>query len=126
MAIQTMLLPFAAKSTILLFLVSSGQMKIATGSAIDVESKTSIPEDETMAPWQNCEVFMAPTNTSTGWGVFANRDFGPGELVDITPVHFYMKTYDQLFPEENRLIKSTALDDYVYGVNYEHRSDSIS
>jgi hypothetical protein len=110
-----------AKSWILLLLVSSHHKVVsAIGVKVLNPQQQAIPEDESMAPWQNCEVFMAPTNTSTGWGVFANRDFKEGELVDITPLHFYMRTRDETIPSENRVVQSTSLGNYVYSAMWKH------
>jgi hypothetical protein len=58
--------------------------------------------------WQSCDFFLAPS--STGWGVFAARDFGEGELVDAAPL--VIRTWDD---RHDGITKATVLDDYVYG-----------
>jgi hypothetical protein len=64
---------------------------------------------------------MAPTNISgTGWGVFAARDFEENELFNILPLFVPMEINDEQLYSEHRLVKSTQLDDYVYGVYRPH------
>lgn len=77
-----------------------------------------LPLDEV---WQSCDAFMAPTNTTTGWGVFAARDFEVKELVDIPPLYIpFEKKPGETFSLHSRLIQSSALDGYVYKVYRNH------
>lgn len=81
----------------------------------------SASNDEELETWQACDVFMAPTNISgTGWGVFAARDFEQNELFNILPLFVPMEINDEQLYSEHRLVKSTQLDDYVYGVYRPH------
>lgn len=64
--------------------------------------------EKTLELWQNCDLFLAPS--STGWGVFAARDFAEGELVDAAPL--VIRTWDD---RHDGISKGTVLDDYVYG-----------
>ena len=77
--------------------------------------------DERLEPWQMCDVFMAPTNISgTGWGVFAARNFEENELFNILPLFVPIDVNNDQLYLEHRLVKSTQLDDYVYGVYRRH------
>ena len=40
-------------------------------------------DDDIEEPWQQCKVFLAPSNT--GWGVFAAQDIKKGENIDLPP-----------------------------------------
>lgn len=84
-------------------------------------SRAAELHEHDQAPWQGCDAFMAPTNTTTGWGVFAARDFEYQELLDITPLYipFEKKTGDT-FSLHSRLIQNSALDGYVYKVYRNH------
>lgn len=75
---------------------------------------------EDLEPWQKCDVFIAPTNTSAGWGAFAARDFGQRELVDMTPLYIPITSNSG---SSDRIVKSTALDDYAYGVTRVHTGE---
>lgn len=78
---------------------------------------------DTLEPWQACDVFMAPTNTTAGWGVFAARDFEKRELLDITPVYIPFKLDSR---SHYQLLKSSMLDDYAYGVTRQHNQERSS
>ena len=113
-------LAFAVIPTALLLLYSflaSSEKKAAVIQALGSS------QDDRLEGWQTCDVFMAPTNISgTGWGVFAARDFQENELFNILPLFVPMEVnnHDPLFYSEHRLVKSTQLDDYVYGVYRRH------
>ena len=66
-----------------------------------------------ISPWQRCSVFVAPTiatskENSMNWGVYANRDFSEGEIVDISPLTVPI-------PDGSESIERSVLNDYVYG-----------
>jgi len=83
-----------------------------------LEDDTKQKED---APWQTCDAFMAPTNTTTGWGVYAARDFEYQELVDIPPLYIpFEKKQGDTSSLHSRLIEKSALDGYVYKVYRNH------
>lgn len=78
---------------------------------ISVVSKTN--DEELLLPWQQCSVFVAPTiamgdGNSMNWGVYANRDFAEGEIVDISPLTVPI-------PDGSRSVEQSVLNDYVYG-----------
>ena len=75
-----------------------------------VEAHASDPNNEER--WQNCDVFMAPTNT-TGWGVFANRNFDAKEIIDIPPLTIGVPAGMR---DLYGLIFRSALHDYTYKV----------
>lgn len=69
--------------------------------------------DTALLPWQRCSVFVAPTVTSgqgkpMNWGVYANRDFSEGEIVDISPLTVPI-------PDGSMAVERSVLNDYVYG-----------
>ena len=70
-------------------------------ASFGVFSLVSSAEEE----WQNCEIFLAPSDT--GWGVYASRSFKKGEIVDMTPAIVPTGELD--------VIENSVLDDYVYG-----------
>lgn len=78
-----------------------------------MDGYSSYPPNEEVDIWQHCDVFMAPTNTSGGWGTYAARDFASTELLDMTPLYISMSNLSRA---HTRLHKQSALDDYVYGV----------
>jgi hypothetical protein len=64
-------------------------------------------------PWQRCSVFVAPTVSANGgnamnWGVYANRDFNKGDIVDISPLTIPI-------PDGSESVERSVLNDYVYG-----------
>jgi hypothetical protein len=63
-----------------------------------------------LEPWQGCDIFLAPS--TTGWGVFAARDFVEGEHVDTSSLS--VPTSDE---RDDGIIKTSVLNDYVYGYN---------
>ncbi len=77
------------------------------------EEQTKTNDKDFLLPWQRCSVFMAPT-IATGdaspmnWGVYANRDFSEGEIVDISPLTVPI-------PDGSKSIEQSVLNDYVYG-----------
>lgn len=83
-----------------------------------VESN-NIDPSVTLLPWQRCSIFVAPTlasknnNDNNGkvgmnWGVYANRDFLEGEIVDISPLTVPIH-------DGSVAIERSVLNDYVYG-----------
>jgi hypothetical protein len=75
-----------------------------------VLAATSEEEILPLEPWQDCDIFLAPS--TTGWGVFAARDFVEGEHVDTSTLS--VPTSDE---RHNGIPKSSVLNDYVYGYN---------
>eukprot|EP00535_Pseudo-nitzschia_heimii_P002237 CAMPEP_0197186240 /NCGR_PEP_ID=MMETSP1423-20130617/13516_1 /TAXON_ID=476441 /ORGANISM="Pseudo-nitzschia heimii, Strain UNC1101" /LENGTH=491 /DNA_ID=CAMNT_0042637495 /DNA_START=162 /DNA_END=1637 /DNA_ORIENTATION=+ len=66
-----------------------------------------------LPPWQRCSFFVAPTiptedGGSMNWGVYANRDFSAGEIVDIAPLTIPIE-------DGSDAIERSVLNDYVYG-----------
>lgn len=87
---------------------------VSVGSEASEKRKIS-DEDPSIGPlpWQQCSVFVAPTiaaenGKSMNWGVYANRDFSEGEIVDISPLTVPI-------PEGSESIERSVLNDYVYG-----------
>jgi len=58
--------------------------------------------------YQTCHVFMAPSTSGMGWGAFAGRDFGKGEIVEMAPGIIPLE-------EDSRAYLYSALFDYTYG-----------
>lgn len=94
---MTCLGPFLLLATVLLFLLFAC-----------TNSREGGGPNKTLESWQSCDVFLAPS--STGWGVFAARDYEEGELVDAAPL--VIRTWDDRL---DGITKATVLDDYVYG-----------
>ena len=59
-------------------------------------------------PWQVCNIFLAPS--STGWGVFAARDFEEGESLEVSALSVPMSV-----DLGDIIVRTSILDDYVYG-----------
>mmetsp|Transcript_24583 Transcript_24583/g.67849 ORF Transcript_24583/g.67849 Transcript_24583/m.67849 type:complete len:520 (+) Transcript_24583:221-1780(+) len=72
------------------------------------KSPSTLREDPELFPWQNCSVVLAPTGTNRNWGIFANRDFVRGEIVDISPLTVPI-------PDGEESVERSILNDYVYG-----------
>jgi len=75
--------------------------------------------DNDISHWQRCSVFIAPSlpthsnpytdvNFDFNWGVYANREFSKGEIVDISPLTVPI-------PDRSETIEHSILNDYVYG-----------
>ena len=58
--------------------------------------------------WQGCDIFLAPS--TTGWGVFAARDFGEGENVHISSLSIPVND-----ESADGFVKTSVLDDVAYG-----------
>ncbi len=93
---------------LLIFVMISGSSALNKDAEKDLE------------PWQQCDVFIAPTNTSAGWGAFAARDFEQRELLDMTPLYVPLSSNSA---SSERIVKSTVLDDYAYGVTRAHTGE---
>ena len=86
--------------------------------ASTTEAKTNDKDDDDVVssvilPWQRCSVFVAPTVAANGenamnWGVYANRDFNKGDIVDISPLTVPI-------PDGSESVERSVLNDYVYG-----------
>lgn len=87
---------------------------LKVGSVASEKTKTNDEDPSVeLLPWQQCSVFVAPTiavenGNAMNWGVYANRDFAEGEIVDISPLTVPV-------PEGSDTIERSVLNDYVYG-----------
>jgi hypothetical protein len=103
----TRLSPFS-----LLCLVITAFSFLAVASASEVNTNDD-KDNSKLLPWQRCSVFVAPTvgtdgGSSMNWGVYANRDFYEGEIVDISPLTIPI-------PDASESVERSVLNDYVYG-----------
>lgn len=57
----------------------------------------------------NCNVYLAPSPSIGGWGVYAARDFEEDEVVDLAPRYIPLKTDS---------MKKNVLDDFFYGFSF--------
>lgn len=97
---------------------SAGRTKNDDNSNVIIGSpKNHIPPHH--LNWQQCSVFIAPSASSSetnnnnnvtnlNWGVYANRDFVKGEIVDVSPLTVPI-------PDRSDTIELSILNDYVYG-----------
>lgn len=76
------------------------------GVLANVSEEENVPLDQ----WQECDIFMAPS--TTGWGVFAARDFAEGEHVDTSSLS--VPTSDE---RHDGTVVASVLTNYVYGFN---------
>jgi hypothetical protein len=109
---------------VLLALVVSGQDTKKTSD------NNNDGDNNNLLHWQRCSVFIAPSlptttdnnnddnnnnnndndndNVNFNWGVYANRNFFQGEIVDISPLTLPL-------PDGSDAIERSILNDYVYG-----------
>ncbi len=100
--------------------LTDGGRILANSRDADFESEVFSLEMINQKRWQNCDVFMAPTNTSAGWGVFAARDFNQQELLDIPALYVPFERTEDAYSFDSRLVQSSALESYVYRVHRQH------
>ncbi|OEU11474.1 hypothetical protein FRACYDRAFT_245320 [Fragilariopsis cylindrus CCMP1102] len=103
---------------LLALVVVSGQ---DTGKTNDHSGNSdSDGDNNNILQWQRCSVFIAPslpmttdndtnnTKFNFNWGVYANRKFSKGDIVDISPLTLPV-------PDGSNTIERSVLNDYVYG-----------
>ena len=105
------LAPFLSRRSWLLVVVPFVIIVSVSSEAQEENIKTN--DEGLLLPWQRCSVFVAPTiatgdGSAMNWGVYANRDFSEGEIVDISPLTVPI-------PEGSKSIERSVLNDYVYG-----------
>mmetsp|Transcript_13499 Transcript_13499/g.27159 ORF Transcript_13499/g.27159 Transcript_13499/m.27159 type:complete len:501 (+) Transcript_13499:94-1596(+) len=99
-----------------LFLIAAGARVFGVSATATVNRDGNGNADDAgpnnlplIPPWQQCSVFIAPTTRmNLNWGVFANRNFSLGEIVDISPLTVPI-------PDGTNAIERSVLNDYVYG-----------
>ena len=91
-----------------LLVATLGSAYLAVAAEQEEIKLEEVVDELSLEGWQSCDIFLAPS--TTGWGVYAARDFAKHETVEAIPL---------LVPvgeeESQRIIKNSVLDDYVYG-----------
>lgn len=81
---------------------------------------SSLSSDE--PSYNKCNTFLAlSVNPATGWGVFAGRDFGPGDIVDIAAAFVPIPRVDPITNLPSPTFDS-ILDDYIFGYQFPNQT----
>lgn len=89
-----------------LAVVSTNLIDVVDSLGDDAASQAS-HSSQSLQPWQECSIFMAPSS-SGGFGVFAARDFLENEIVELAP--FFLPAHHDV-----PFVINSALQDYIYG-----------